>query len=72
MELEHGYFWMIGDLKRTENKPTSSNDTLIPEEDAQHFPVLTGLKSLSGNVVDLPFSLMDNDGESYVVECCFY
>jgi hypothetical protein len=67
MELEHGYFWMIGDLKRTENRPTLSNDTMIPESDAQHFPVLKGLKSLSGNVVDLPFCLMDNDGELDVV-----
>lgn len=68
MELEHGYFWMIGDLKRTENKPTLSNDTVIPEGDAQHFPVLKGLKSLSGNVVDLPFCLMDNDGELLYVQ----
>ena len=67
MELDHGYFWMIGDLKRTENKPTLSNDTLIPEGDAQHFPVLTGLQSLSGNVLDLPFCLMDNDGKLHVV-----
>jgi ATPase complex subunit ATP10 len=55
LELVHGYFWMMSDLRITNHKPTLSNDSLIKEEDAQIFPVLTGLKSLRGEPADLPF-----------------
>ena len=61
LELEHGYFWMISDLRRTDKKPTLSNETLISEEEAQFFPVLTGLKSLSRQNADLPFFFLDRD-----------
>lgn len=62
MELEHGYFWMMWDLRNTEGKPTLSNETLIPEEDAQLFPMLTGLKTLNKEKADLPFFFVENHG----------
>jgi ATPase complex subunit ATP10 len=61
LELVHGYFWMMWDLRKTNNKPTLSNETLIPEEDSQLFPVLTGVKTLNGEKADLPFYFVDND-----------
>jgi hypothetical protein len=63
MELELGYFWMMSDLRKTSGKPTLSNETLIPEEEAQLFPVLTGLKTLNKDKADLPFFFVDNHGE---------
>lgn len=54
VELEHGYFWMIKDLKRSNEKPVLSNDSLIAESQAKLFPTLKGLKSLTGEKVDLP------------------
>jgi ATPase complex subunit ATP10 len=53
-ELVYGYFWMIKDLRKTDDKPVLSNDKLIPESIAKPFPALTGLKSLSGEKVDIP------------------
>lgn len=61
LELVHGYFWMMWDLRKTNNKPTLSNEKLIPEEDAQIFPVLTGVKSLNGENADLPFHFVDSE-----------
>lgn len=61
LELVHGYFWMMWDLRNTNNKPTLSNESLIPEEDAQLFPVLTGLKTLTGQNVELPFHFVETD-----------
>eukprot|EP00536_Pseudo-nitzschia_multiseries_P002899 jgi/Psemu1/301652/fgenesh1_kg.41_\ len=56
LELAHGYFWMVSDLKKTNQKPTLSNETLIPEGEAQLFPTLEGLTTLDDldTVVDLP------------------
>jgi ATPase complex subunit ATP10 len=53
-ELVYGYFWMIKDLRKTDDKPVLSNDKLIPESLAKSFPVLNGLKSLVGDKVDIP------------------
>jgi hypothetical protein len=53
IELEYGYFWMIKDLKRSDEKPILSNDTLIPSRLAKPFPLLPGCKSLTGEKVDL-------------------
>jgi hypothetical protein len=53
-ELVYGYFWMIKDLKKSDDKPILSNDALIPESVAKPFPVLNGLKSLAGEKVDIP------------------
>jgi ATPase complex subunit ATP10 len=53
-ELVYGYFWMIKDLRKTDDKPVLSNDKLIPESIAKPFPSLAGLKSLAGEKVDIP------------------
>jgi ATPase complex subunit ATP10 len=53
-ELVYGYFWMIKDLRKTNDKPVLSNDKLIPESIAKPFPTLNGLKSLAGEKVDIP------------------
>jgi hypothetical protein len=63
MELTHGYFWMMWDLRNTDGKPTLANETLIPEEDAQLFPLLTGLKTLNKDKADLPFFFVENNGK---------
>lgn len=62
VEIEHGYFWMMWDLTKTNNKPTLSNEQLIPEQDAQTFPLLRGVKSLSGYKTDLPFFFIEGNG----------
>jgi ATPase complex subunit ATP10 len=56
LELAHGYFWMLKDLKNTNQKPTLSNENLIPARDAQLFPTLKDLNTLddSNTEVDLP------------------
>jgi hypothetical protein len=59
LELKYGYFWMMTDLQKTDKKPTLSNESLISEEEAQVFPVLTGLKTLNKEKADLPFFLVD-------------
>jgi mitochondrial ATPase complex subunit ATP10 len=61
VELAKGYFWMVSDLKKTQQKPTLSNTSLIPESESQSFPTLTGLKTLldPSTNVDLPWFFMD-------------
>ncbi|KAG7339489.1 ATP10 protein [Nitzschia inconspicua] len=61
VELARGYFWMVSDLKRTDSKPTLSNQTLIPESDSQPFPKLTGLFTLEdpSTTVDIPYFFLD-------------
>jgi ATP10 protein len=55
VELAHGYFWMIKDVRDTQGKPTLSNTHLIPTETAQQFPsLLSGVKTLSGESVEIP------------------
>ena len=56
VELAHGYFWMIKDLRTTLGKPTLSNPQLIPAETAQRFPsLLSGeITTLAGESVELP------------------
>ena len=44
-----GNFWMMSDLKKTDNKPILSNEQLIPECDAQLFPSLSGFTVLEDN-----------------------
>jgi hypothetical protein len=63
LELAHGYFWMVKDLKTTDGKPTLPNESIIPEEDAQTFPMLTGLNSLSKETTDLPYFFIADKGE---------
>ena len=40
VERSLGYFWTLSDLKKANNKPIESNQTLIPTEDAKVFPSL--------------------------------
>lgn len=72
-ELVHGYFWMLKDLKKTEEKPTLANTTaLIPENEAKVFPMLSALQSLStGDRVDLPaFALRKNRSRDAAAQSC--
>ncbi|KAL7562210.1 hypothetical protein ACA910_013465 [Epithemia clementina (nom. ined.)] len=41
IELEHGYFWMLRELRHTNNKPIVANPLLIPEKEAHELPPLT-------------------------------
>jgi ATPase complex subunit ATP10 len=41
VERAFGNFWMMTDLKRTDNKPVLSNPHLIPEQTSQVFPSLS-------------------------------
>ena len=61
LELAHGYFWMVSDLKKTNQKPTLSNEILIPEGEAQMFPILEGLTTLDDldTNVDLPLFFLE-------------
>mmetsp|Transcript_16584 Transcript_16584/g.38310 ORF Transcript_16584/g.38310 Transcript_16584/m.38310 type:complete len:386 (-) Transcript_16584:275-1432(-) len=62
LELVHGYFWMVTDLKKTNQKPTLSNQKLIPERTAQVFPTLEGLTTLDDltTTVDLPLFFLEH------------
>mmetsp|Transcript_5944 Transcript_5944/g.17194 ORF Transcript_5944/g.17194 Transcript_5944/m.17194 type:complete len:334 (-) Transcript_5944:31-1032(-) len=72
LELVHGYFWMVNDLKKTGGKPTLPNKFLIPEDEAQAFPMLTGLESLSRVKADLPyFFIADKDVKCTLVNISF-
>lgn len=55
-ELQHGYFWMIRELKsEAGDKPILSNTELIPENKAKPFPPLLDVQQLStSDKVDLP------------------
>jgi ATPase complex subunit ATP10 len=70
VELVHGYFWMIWDLKNTQQKPTLSNDTLIPRWEAQAFPPLKGLTTLADPTtkVDLPSFFVSSPSQSASAE----
>lgn len=70
-ELAKGYFWMIGDLKETGNKPTLTSPELIPAETAQYFPsLLAHVKTLAGERVELPaYFLRKNRSEDEHAQC---
>lgn len=59
-----GSFWMVKDLRDTDNKPILSNEALIPVRDAEMLPSLKGLKSLSGTEVNIPDYFIKTDGTS--------
>jgi len=61
LELAHGYFWMVRDLKATNQKPTLSNDSLIPANQAQDFPTLENLTTLDDleTPVDIPMVFLE-------------
>mmetsp|Transcript_3938 Transcript_3938/g.8538 ORF Transcript_3938/g.8538 Transcript_3938/m.8538 type:complete len:380 (+) Transcript_3938:97-1236(+) len=62
LELAHGYFWMVWDLKKTDQKPTLTSDGLIPAKEAQHFPPLEGLTTLDdlNTELDLPLHFLEH------------
>lgn len=62
LELAHGYFWMVKDLKQTDQKPTLSNETLIPQNEAKIFPTLEGLTTLDDlkTSIDLPLFFLEH------------
>ena len=67
-ELVYGYFWMISDLKKSDNRPILPME--IPSETAQVFPDLTGLQSLSGRTVNLPdYFLRKNRSQDPTAQC---
>lgn len=70
-ELVHGYFWMIKDLQRSDNKPILSNTKLIPAKQSKLFPKLDNLKSLSGDKsVNLPdYFVRKNRSRSVDAQC---
>jgi ATPase complex subunit ATP10 len=51
--LEYGYFWMLRDLRQTNDKPFISNTQLIPENEAKVFPYLSGLSCLDNKTSDM-------------------
>jgi ATPase complex subunit ATP10 len=69
-ELVYGYFWMIKDLKKTDTKPVLSNDKLIPESLAMPFPTLKGLKSLSGEKINIPAHFLRKNRSSDAAAQC--
>lgn len=65
LELVHGYFWMLNDLKKTNGKPLLSNEKLIPEDQAQVFPILTGLETLGKVKTDIPYFFIEDEGKNF-------
>ncbi len=64
LEMALGYFWMIKDLSVTGNKPILSNETLIPEREAEPFPTLYDLTNLNNEKTVLPDHIIDSNGRS--------
>ena len=62
VELVHGYFWMVKDLRQTDEKPILPS--WIPSKEAKVFPTITNLTSLSGNRVDFPDALLQSNRSS--------
>lgn len=69
-ELVHGYFWMMKDLTKSNDKPIQTNKALIPESRSKVFPVLQGLKSLDGQQVNFPdYVLRKNRSKDAAAQC---
>lgn len=62
VEMHLGYFWMMKDLSATGNKPILSNETLIPEREAEVFPTLYDLTNLHQQSAVLPDCVLQNNG----------
>lgn len=59
VEMAYGYFWMLKDMRQSDEKPIQSS--VIAEDHAKVFPNLHGLTSLAGTTVDLPeYALRQN------------
>lgn len=74
-ERAFGNFWMMSDLKKTDNKPILTNDTLIDEADAQVFPTLgewITLKEGSQPYQQVPdFFIRNNRADDAKAQCTF-
>ena len=71
-ERAFGNFWMMSDLKKTDNKPILSNEALIPEEKAQVFPSLGHWVTLENppSQQEVPdFFLRNNRAEDSKAQC---
>jgi ATPase complex subunit ATP10 len=71
VERAFGNFWMMTDLKRTDNKPVLSNQHLIPEETSQLFPSLSNWTTVQdGTEVDIPhFFVRNNRAKDASAQC---
>ena len=54
LEFAYGHFWAFKELSLTNNKPIFSNEVVIPANQAEVFPTITGLINLHDEVVDIP------------------
>ena len=54
LEFAYGHFWAFKELTLTNNKPILSNEVVIPANQAEGFPTITGLINLHDEVVDIP------------------
>ena len=55
-----GFFWMIKDLRLTNDKPVLPNTSLIPAERAKVLPTLNNIQTLRMEVVSLPAYIKGN------------
>eukprot|EP00586_Coscinodiscus_wailesii_P011185 CAMPEP_0172498086 /NCGR_PEP_ID=MMETSP1066-20121228/109130_1 /TAXON_ID=671091 /ORGANISM="Coscinodiscus wailesii, Strain CCMP2513" /LENGTH=289 /DNA_ID=CAMNT_0013271213 /DNA_START=131 /DNA_END=997 /DNA_ORIENTATION=- len=58
VDRAHGHFWMLKELRDTNDKPILANDSLIPAESAQLIPPLRDLTRLTGQTVHFPDCLI--------------
>lgn len=71
VERNFGSFWHMKDLKKTNNKPTLSNTSLIPETEANVFPSIQDCLVLENdeNVILPDFFLSDNRANDPSAQC---
>jgi ATPase complex subunit ATP10 len=71
VERAFGNFWMMTDLKKTDNKPVLSNEHLISEDTAQDFPSLSHWTTLNdGTEVNVPeFFVRNNRAKDASAQC---
>jgi mitochondrial ATPase complex subunit ATP10 len=75
IELVHGYFWMLKDIRWSNKKPMlADTEKLIPETIAKVFPVLTNLKFMGqgwgGEKVNLPdYFVRKNRSRDAAAQC---
>lgn len=72
VERAFGNFWMMTDLKRTDNKPVLSNPHLIPEQTSQIFPSLSHWTPVqdTSQAVDVPdFFVRNNRAKDASAQC---
>lgn len=67
LERAKGHFWMLKDLRKTDNKPILSNPSLIPADEAWVFPTLSNVKHISSSsstkTVQIPDCFLQDNRE---------